>query len=368
MKTILPIVLTIALLACEEGPIFKSNDPQFNIELFEQNINSAFANHTIGYAYTIGQKGQLVRSGTSGLRRTSADGTEAPMTIYTRVNTASVSKFITALGAMKLIENNNNNISYFTQIGAFLPTSWKATDDFKNITFRELLRHRSGIKRNNNDGFSAQRYEVLKDEAEKFNNPNKSYEYCNKNFAMFRVLIPHLFNFVPWTGSLPDDQIYAELYKSYIRDSILQPAEIENPTLDFASDYAYLYPFPYQNQNGTGNQDWTLHSGAGGWYLSAYELGSLLAYTWYTEDVVRTETLDLITHQTGLLGLSETITNGDHGIYLAKGGSLINSNPHIFVIHYPKNDIQLAITTTGTDYNTNQFMAVLRDAYDDAWE
>ncbi len=366
MRRLLLLLLfaSVTIGACKKGPVFGTNNPTFNLDKFEQNIINAYTGHCVGFAYCINQNGQLVRSGAHGLARTAADGGEVPMTIDTRITIASITKFITALGVARAVYDRANT-DFFDKIGPFLPSSFQPTAKFADITLEELLIHRSGIKKAPGDGIGDQSFDNLKQLAASFNSSDKTYAYCNKNFSLFRLILPNLLPGVPWTPGLSEEEAYAQVYKTYIDDYVLSKAGIQSPSVVWRPGYASLYPYPYNNEHGGGRQDWTLYCGAGGYYLSAKELAALMAYTWFSDEIASKDERDNIFHKTNLYGLSES-RNGDHGLYLIKGGGLGYGN-HAFVAHYP-NGVQLAIVNTGNDFSAGEAISMIQTLFDDAWE
>ncbi len=363
MRLITIILIFGVITSCNDVQ-YGINNKKFHIDLFEENIRNIFDQHCVGYAYCINKNGQLSKYGASGLAVTAKDGTEQPMTINTRINIASISKFITALAAIRAIDDNDNGIDFSTPIGAYLPVSWTPSDNFKQITFRELLTHKSGILPNNKDYKQHQTFDFLKNMSTNWQPTTKSYQYCNKNFSLFRVLIPNLMNSTPWSAGLSEEKVYAEVYKYFVEENVFKKAGITNSSLKWEDGYALLYPYPYQGQSGSEKDDWTLISGAGGWYLSAVELAAIMAYTWFSDQIVNDEERKLLSGNS-IFGLSES-TTGEYGQYQAKLGGLPPVNNYCIMINFP-NKIQAVVLTTGYDgWSKMRYRMV--NAYESSWE
>ena len=118
--------------------------PVFNIDVFKDEILKTLddpANAMSGYQLVISQSGNLVHSITKGVARHAKDrGGEVLLTENTKLNIASVSKFIGTMALMKALDDNN--ISVNNNLTNYLPESWKPLihSDFKNFTKPAYLR------------------------------------------------------------------------------------------------------------------------------------------------------------------------------------------------------------------------------------
>ncbi|PCI59545.1 MAG: hypothetical protein COB37_11395 [Kordiimonadales bacterium] len=95
-------------------------------------------NRTPGFSIAVGYKGKLVWAEAEGY----ADlATRKPTTTETKFDIGSVAKPLTAIAAMRLVENGT--LSLDQQITAYVPT-WPK--DYAPITVRQLLSHQAGIR------------------------------------------------------------------------------------------------------------------------------------------------------------------------------------------------------------------------------
>jgi len=359
------LVILIFISCTPPDPItdIKSGAKQFNINTFEEKIINEIGTLSVGFSYVVSLNGQWKRKGGMGMAQTSVDR-NIQMTANTRMNIASISKFVTTVAALKIIEEDPQ-IDLDDEIGPFLPNSWNPSNDVQDITFRQLLNHTSGLHINVNDGENGQLYENLKEVVQNTAVGSKTYDYVNINFAFFRVLIPKMIN----AGGLNDELDYANAYENYIQNQVLNPIGISGASLKQEGIDALLYPFPYDNSTGKDPGDWTLISGAGGWYMSAFQLAHLIAYVWHSETLISKEMR--FEMNTSLLGLSESVDNGEHGFYQAKGGGLrYGSAPKkgldCMFMNYP-NGIQVVVLLNSTDA-AFPLHPKLRDLFDDSWE
>ena len=206
-------------------------------------------------------------------------------------------------------------------------------------------------------------------------------QYTNTNFSLLRILIPRIALGAEiidiYTGILPADQVYYELYADYVAANVLIPAGINAPSCapreaSEVRTFYYLFGAP-ANDHGLNLGDWGPSCGATGYYLSAVELASLLAHLRYTEDIVSDETKDLM--NAGSLGWLNPVVfsgfvEGVFGVYRAHGGdsalgavqgmSGCMMNFHIVV------EAVAMINSRGGNIGGHA-CTVLRDAFDNAW-
>lgn len=362
----LQLIILFILFSCAPDDIIddiKSSEFQFNIDTFEGILQDEIGTQSVGFSYVISKNGQWQRKGGMGMAQTSADR-NFEMTENTRMNIASISKFVTTIAALKLIENDPQ-IDLNDKIGPFLPNEWSPSQDVSNITFRQLLNHTSGLHINTNDGENGQLYSNLANVVENTAVGSKTYDYVNINFALFRVLIPEMID----APNLNSELDYANVYENYVQQEVLNEVGINGASLAQEGFDALLYNFPYDGASGKNPGDWTLISGAGGWYMSAFQLAHLIAYVWHSEDLISKD----MRHQmnNSLLGLSESVDDGEHGFYQAKGGGLrYGAAPKkgldCMFMNYP-NGIQVVVLLNSTDA-TFPLHPKLRDAFDNSWE
>jgi len=258
-----------------------------------RNISDRLDGKVVGYACSIGAAGLSYYS--HGQARTAAN---APAQIFlpsTKIPVASVSKFVTALAAIRVLAKHN--ISLDSSIGGHLPSDWHLDPNVSSITFRQLLSHRSGIKDYGNVNqeydnlkkFFTQKVDTSKDTkcqpASVVNppdpiNPNdKSPCYSNYNFAIFRILLPMIDGFVDDPAHRA--QKLAAAYVKIVQQNVFDPVgavgvEAKPPSSGPQSTaYAFSYKFP----GTSAGVDWgdnTLMVGAAGWYLAIEDVAKVL--------------------------------------------------------------------------------------------
>lgn len=352
--------------ACEKDPLgFLNNDLVFDMDLYEQNIQDALDDQTMGYAYTINKDGQMDRHGAAGLARTASD---PPLTLqaYDKpMHVASVSKTITTVAVMRLLEEKGLTIN--EKITTYLPSDWARGPGVNDLTFQDLLSHKSGL------GWdligSPSYFDSLKAViADGVVNP-PDYVYSNGHFALFRVIIPYLWEITPWTGGASLEQALADIYIYYVREEILKPIGIENAKVTgLENDATLYYSFPESNSGGAGNNlDFTLTCGGFGWHLSSFDLANFLAHMYYDNDFLKAyQREQMEDHEMGWFG-----NDGDHGTYYSHTGRWTYSNPaptrglRTCIIHFP-NGVQTALLINSRG-GVGSPSILLREAFDNAW-
>lgn len=139
---------------------------------------------------------------------------------------ASVTKPLTAVGIMKLVEDGSLTLE--TPISTFFPNF---ISDFSNdITIRHLLNHSSGMQANigriddEGNGLMPEEYAITLDELlEKFKDsklifePGKGYEYNNFGYSLLAYII---------------EIVSKKSYADYMEEEIFKPANMKNTAVD----------------------------------------------------------------------------------------------------------------------------------------
>lgn len=357
----------------------------FDLDRFEQNIVDAFGDQSVGVSYTIGVNGLLAREDGLGSARTAADPPATAQSPTKRMHIASVSKTVTAVGALRLLEQNG--LSVDDPIAPWLPPEWDIgpgvdpDDGGEFLTFRDLLTHRSGM----GQGVGSS-YEALQERMFFGITQPKTFNYENANFGLFRIMVPYLLGIDPGSFSpdYPDaaiDVFGSAIFLQYLRDEILEPSGITSGAcFPLDETQTALYRFPYDNSAGwlTGN----MIAGCGGYglYLSTNELGAFLATLRYTETLISAEMRSVM--NSGYLGwmdpLNYSWADGDFGAYQTHGGDWFDgSDPRkgldACVVNFPVAGVQAAllVNSNGGNYFNGGDSAyqceVLQEAYEQAW-
>lgn len=321
---------------------FASNGPSFNVAEFEAQIHEHMDHKAIGYSYAINFNKNLYTADGWGLARNSNDSSSWH-TGYRRMNIASISKTLTAVGVLQLLEKNG--LSIYDPVGPWLPEDWPKGPGFSNpqsISFYDLLTHHSGLKQTllaveaHDADFKALdkvKWDGLKAMVEWGTHPGyhevPDPVYSNVNFALFRVIIPALWKASgenPGIGELNETEA-AALYENYMAENLFIPLEIHQASCHqlFEDDPIFYYNFYASNGAGAEPTNWTLSCGSGGWYLSAHNLANVMANIRYNDNILSPAMRSLMDQHK--LGWSYSWSiNGNHGLYRAHAGAWYRDN------------------------------------------
>jgi hypothetical protein len=274
------LALGAALLAC-------APDAQaVSLKKMKQNMVADLAGNVNGYAFVI-TKGNKTRSGAGGKAKRTVDGGKA-MTINTRSFIASSTKTITAIATLKLLAANNLTVT--TKIAPWLPGDWTKGPGIGQLTFRDLLQHRSGFnqifkslsdnkKKNWGNDWDGLEW-IVKNGAL----PGSSSSYKNANFALLRVIIPKL-----WKASGATDADFVALTKGnngllyviYLTNHIFKPSNVPTGASCTASEMyqAQALGYDVSDPDEAGKMSetsWPSCGGHAGLRLSAADLSKIL--------------------------------------------------------------------------------------------
>jgi len=302
----------------------------FNAELMGEEIEQRLAERAVGFGYAIAKGGSVVRTGGGGSRLLAVDGGPLPFDGNTQKGVQSTSKTITAAAAMHVLESAGLTVD--NKMAPYLPSYWVRGSEVGKMTFRHLLDHTSGLRGagNDSDEFENLRQSIANGAARDEDTGASLFgiqKYANVNFALFRLLIPYIENqdemdyFEGVQGMQGEllNQECSERYVHYVRNHLLLPAGLTNPTTYYSSpNHAYYYNFQRQDVAGhVQAQDQLQESGAGAWVLSSREFAQFLSAL---------EQGQLISPpalaQMKADGLGLWRRNRDSGTYYSHGGSL----------------------------------------------
>lgn len=288
-------------------PVFKQGltPPSVNPAVFSDNIYDRLAGKTVGFAFVISKDGLLVEQGQGGYARIPVLDGGKVFTVNTDVNVYSVSKTITAIAALQLMEKLN--LAPDEPISDWLPPSWHKGLGFgsNGITFFDLLTHRTGINQtiaqllDENEEFAAlsNPYGVLHALVGHGINPEFAgigpvgyapYSYKNANYILAAILI---WRMALATGDITSNsELAADIdsaagYQHYVRKNVLQPSGVDGfcYATGPASQHALAYDinqtiFPIQVTAGGSMGGSMSACGPMHWWLSAMDLAAIAAH------------------------------------------------------------------------------------------
>ena len=364
----------------------------FSIIAFGNNIEAAVSPVTVGWSYSIARDGKIIEFKGGGAARTKVDGFRAHGPTV-RQNVASVSKLVTAVATMQLLAKLK--LSEKTSISAYLPKAWAQGPNIADVTFSDLLRHRSGIVAGDMNSVAILGYDGMKALVAKGTSPRpgpdeeRKWDYDNANFALLRVTIPYLWAKTgadPYAEALAlkgvpalvkgsaqaakDWNAYA--YVAYVQQKVFAPMGVKNALCADRSSTATLYYAPggaFPGNKSFADNDWTLACGSGGWYLSSNDLTALVTWVRMTETLVPKEWRDRMFDR----GYGwDNIFNTTGGTGRSKNGVVgAGGNPksglRACVMALPGAIEASLVENSGTTLPLD-VCAVLKKAYEDAWK
>jgi CubicO group peptidase (beta-lactamase class C family) len=369
------------------GDILCNPAPQFNIDLFINNLEAELED-VAGYQLAVNQGGNLFYSNSNGFSIYNVDpGGPISMTVNTRMNVASVSKFIGTIALMQVLEKHN--ISIEQPIHNYLPDEWKSithTDHFDAgspnlIRFRNLLRMETGLPFTGtvwSPGIMPTTQQMIRALIQPAL-ANRWGVYQNGNFTLIRVLIGEI-EFNLDENAVDYDQVCTDKYFTYIKLNIFDKLDLNPPmSVDEVNNYytgnftrGHQWPFDDTFRDGNNNLGWgatsnpSLNGGSGGLVLSAMDLAKVLSFFQHDESglIISSTQRELILENE--LGLIESMT-GTEGRYQSKGGTrgadgqarALRSR----VIFYP-NGVEAVLLINS---NFTKMGTILQDSFDDAW-
>jgi len=258
--------------------------PAFSINDFAANIRAQLSGKCTGWAFVINKNGQEAIAEAGGDAIVEGDQlsnnvnlNQRSFTPDTRVQVASVSKTITAIAVLRLLQDTGIGLN--AAVWPYLPSDWELGNNFEGVRFRHLLSHTSGMT----GVFS----DALTDEEAKLAvvlgaAPGAAPAYRNINFTLFRYIIPKLWAAAELPHAHADNNVAASFfYAVYIIERIF--SQMGGAIGENAST-SPLEPIPtryYPSAGATQGMDFPNFAplaGAAGWFMTARELAAIMAF------------------------------------------------------------------------------------------
>lgn len=222
----------------------------------------------VGFSYAIAENGVVSASGAGGYARAPWEAVSPGvfMDDETRLTLASVSKPITAMAMMRLMEETSVDLDdpFYPLIADDYDGWWFDSEGklmfvpnpaVEAVTIRNLLTHRSALKPGLGCG------KIVESLASGLvGTPGVTYDYENANFCILRKVI---------------EAVSGMNYIDYVQDRLLAPSGIT----DMSCEPDPVDPALYYNTIGSAGKNWGDYSAscsAYGWYASAVDLAQLL--------------------------------------------------------------------------------------------
>ena len=243
---------------------------------FADDLHNALSSNVNGYAMRMRRDGDTVAVLQWNWSRDPGDAPALPWNSSRRMHIASISKFMSAIGLVHLLDDKG--IPTSTPIINWLPGYWNPGANVGLITFEDLMNHQSGF---NTGGSSSTNWSTMQSNVQggvNAGNVGSNFVYENMNFGLIRILIAtiggyihpatnfnnEIFNDILW------DVITYTAYYEYMQKNVFNPSGA-TPTLTRNNLTTLAYRF-----NGTGpgwnSGDLSGSAGGVGWHISISEI------------------------------------------------------------------------------------------------
>ncbi|WP_343306295.1 serine hydrolase [Chitinophaga niabensis] len=395
MKTrnILLAFVAVAALSCKKEENIKvqadnklaaldleANVATLDVAKFAGNIERYLNGKVAGYGYTIFHEGNVfyLDNGGGGWSRKQSDPPATPHGAHVRQGTASVTKFITGLAATAVLQKYN--LSLDEKLYKYLPSNWKPSAEFKQLSFKRLLAHETGLINNGGDFADYKKTVEGPVKMDEFTDSIRNYD--NINFGLVAIVLPY----VSAKHGFPQDaqvlknlegnpnELYKQLasrYLSLVRVNVFKPAGLLHwSVMDWcvwnnngpmnAALGTLGYTTVFGNEKGSLKGDERANGGAGGLYCSSWEMAKIQLSAAQGKIVNAANYKRMREQRLGFDG----IYAGKHGKYYWKNGG---ANRHETIVA-DFGPTQVAVFTNSRTSDIGNGLGVLGKAYDDAWE
>lgn len=247
--------------------------PKLNVNTFGQELHNKVKDQVTGYAMQLRKNGAPIYTLIWNWAQTPADANQG-WKLDTRMHIASVSKYISAVAMVKLLDAKG--ISIDAKIINYLPAYWSKGANIDKISFRHLMTHTSGF----NTGTSKADFLFMKQKVAAGVGGVGNPHHENMNFGLLRILLAVINGNIPTNftaGNLTDqtwDLVAINSYQQYCQTNIFNPAGVANASFAPLANYknALAYKFPHQNLDGFNTGNLASYAGSDGWRISLEEL------------------------------------------------------------------------------------------------
>jgi hypothetical protein len=340
---------------------------------FANELHARLSNHSVGFQFTVSDRYNYVTERAGGLARLGQDLPARVMSPYDKYNVASVSKTITAAALLRALADTEQ-AHLDSPFRPFLPSHWSVHNSLTNVTFRQLLQHRSGFRFSNQVTYSDMKANMASGVNTAFIG---SYDYNNVNYGMMRLLIPRLagYDLVKLSGYsgaiLPileagQDLQLANCYIDYTQKKVWAkagaPPLVCKPTDKYP---ALCYQYPQDFNKGGHFGDMTLTCGSRGWNASSFHLNAFQRAL-HTSHAILPEWLVklMIDESLGYDGTGKT--KNDYTYYLKGGyypGSMNPGQLHSYIVGF-SNGVQLALIINSQFDGPDGILGTIIKAFD----
>ena len=357
----------------QDNLAIKANVAVFKPEIFKQKLQASLSDAN-GYGFVITQNKQIAATAEAGTGSQGSTGAKQPYSIDKYINIASVTKTLTATTFLKFMALRPFTLD--STIGPWLPEVWTKNGLMRNITFRQLLTHTSGIRSSGTDWATLKSIIAAPPEG------NNTRTYSNINLALFRAMLPKMnnlaiYNTMQGKPTAEFEQWMSERYIMIVQDNIFKRIDLENRacvplpgnTIDmFNEDPNAVVSRP------TG--DWTNSCGGGGFYLTTRDLSKFIVYLANTEEfLTEAQKTPMDAERLGwwqsLAVKNGTAYGHDGALYSDLNGDSTVSKGDVglqtLIMKFP-NSVEVAITVNSVGNGWRNLYNIAVEAYNDSFE
>lgn len=396
-KNILLALVAVAALSCKKDNIvdpklqadgkiagiddFNNTQPKtFHPLVMAQKIEDYMNGKVAGYGYTImhGGKAYFLNQGGGGWARYRIDGNAFRHGYQSRQGIANAAKFVTALATISLLEKYG--LSLDEKIYPYLPTNWKPSYEFKQLSFRRLLEHRTGLI---NYGKNIADYKkTVENGVNMFDYENGCRIYNDVNYGLAMILLPYLrakksnnatdYNTLISLQNQPEVLEEKLIYRflGTVGVTVFQPTGFAYwPQINYTpwgnngmiSTYESSVGYSTLGGSEPGIAKWDERkvAAARGLYISAWEFTQIQAAAAQYK-IVSKAGYEAMKSQ--LLGFDGAVV-GAHGRYTWKKGS----GDHLESMIFDFGNTQVAVFANSPHSHISDDPTILADAFDESW-
>jgi hypothetical protein len=296
------VLLAMTLSVSPLSSLADSHSFHFDSDRFHEAIQGVFDGNVRGFAFAIGNEEGIQGLSSGGWAQAPGDG-DVPMRSFVHSGIGSGSKMLSGIALLNLFDKHvlseaSVQDQLDMEIWDKLPLKWQqeyADRNFASTTYRQLLQHKSGFRREAEDlppGSDGHQMRTMIDLDVNPQDIDVRF-YNNFNFTVLLFLIPAIAypdevaaiheSFKDWDVVSYSREInahYGELFEKYMQEEIF-PRTLEfaitpscRPVQELAGDaYAKHYANPTDTAGGVLNEDGTQFCRSqGSWYVTALDL------------------------------------------------------------------------------------------------
>ena len=356
----------VLLSSCSNDSEEISTGPIVPDDPLAAELEDKLEGNTMGYAYLVLRDGAIAASKGSGFARSASDG-GSPMLTSTPMHVASLSKFITTVTTLHLLEEYQ--ISTEASISPYFPSDWELGPGVTELTFMDFLAQQAGLNEYGTFFFRANHYDSLKQLiANGAENPQVKF-YNNNHHSFMRVVLPVLVDQQNGTDRTYDPFNTAISYRDIVKTELFDPIGAIGTLNSADLDVALAYGGADDNNSGLGGSlDFSLVGGAYGWHISAADFTTLWQKVWHTEEIFSSSMREEM--QENRAGLFETYSGRNGTYYIKNGWWFYSTNPdqeiQTVAIHFPDNTDLIVYINSVIDGRHVGITSLAVDAYEES--